>query len=696
MILQERLSSSRSSSISSRSPSTKNQRVFSAHGKSRYGGTPTKITVDLSPLDLIPHRPAPKPPIEYGKSVGAFEVSSISDRSHLMSDTLDSTLSSFTSPSLQSNVLPQTSPLSHRSGHTSVDVSRKVSSYSTRSEYRNISNHTMRSSTRTGNTKSVKNVLGHFVNSMTEVLRSQRKAAISVPYDPVHLIHVDFDIKTRKFVGLPKEWQKILVENGISQKEQEENPHAIMDIVAFYADATYSPIFGSIDDSFQTMRDNSDLFGSEPFKDSLILSSTTVFPKKSEVSSDIPSLPSGTKQQVLGTNKRISASLYPLSSKQFHFSSKKNKDFPAVLKKSKTLNLGHKKQEPSLKKVPSFRFLEPEMDSQLPPFSDNSISKSPQSLKDTSLKSPVSRELSRTNSHALLKLKFICNTQDPTKLYRNLVKIGQGASGGVYTAYQVGTNMIVAIKQINLEHQPKRDLIINEILVMKQNKHENIVNYIDSFLFKDDLWVIMEYMEGGCLTDVLMSNIMTESQIATVVKEVLKGLIYLHSKGVIHRDIKSDNVLLSLEGRIKLTDFGFCAFFNESCAKRTTMVGTPYWMAPEVITRKEYGPKVDIWSLGIMCIEMIDGEPPYLDENPLRALYLIATNGTPRITQLENLSPSFRDFLNQTLQVDPDRRPFASVLLLHGFFDKSLPLSCLIPIIRVSKKQIRNTPRVLS
>lgn len=116
-------------------------------------------------------------------------------------------------------------------------------------------------------------------------------------------------------------------------------------------------------------------------------------------------------------------------------------------------------------------------------------------------------------------------------------------------------------------------------------------------------------------------------------------------------------------------------------------------MAPEVITRKEYGPKVDIWSLGIMCIEMIDGEPPYLDENPLRvfffsyfffilsfqALYLIATNGTPRITQLENLSPSFRDFLNQTLQVDPDRRPFASVLLLHGFFDKSLPLSCLIP-----------------
>nr|GFD49471.1 serine/threonine-protein kinase pakA-like [Tanacetum cinerariifolium] len=123
------------------------------------------------------------------------------------------------------------------------------------------------------------------------------------------------------------------------------------------------------------------------------------------------------------------------------------------------------------------------------------------------------------------------------------VKIGQGASGGVYMAYENGSNKCVAIKQMNLEQQPKKDLIINEILVMKDSKHKNIVNFMDSFLTRGDLWVVMEYMEGGSLTDVVTFNIMSEGQIAAVCREVLHGLQHLHSKGVIHRDIKSDNIL---------------------------------------------------------------------------------------------------------------------------------------------------------
>jgi p21-activated kinase 1 len=124
----------------------------------------------------------------------------------------------------------------------------------------------------------------------------------------------------------------------------------------------------------------------------------------------------------------------------------------------------------------------------------------------------------------------------------------------VYSAYQLGTNVSVAIKQMNLEKQPKQDLIINEILVMKSSRHPNIVNFIDSFLHKGDLWVVMEYMEGGSLTDVVTCNIMTEGQIAAVSRETVEGLRHLHSHGVIHRDIKSDNILLSLTGDIKLSE----------------------------------------------------------------------------------------------------------------------------------------------
>lgn len=152
------------------------------------------------------------------------------------------------------------------------------------------------------------------------------------------------------------------------------------------------------------------------------------------------------------------------------------------------------------------------------------------------------------------RLKRICTDSNPKELYRNFNKIGQGASGGVYTAYQRGTNRIVAIKQMNLEQQPKKDLIINEILVMKDSSHPNIVNFIDSYLVGGDLWVIMEYMEGGSLTDVVTFNMMNEPQIAAVCKETLKGLQHLHSKGVIHRDIKSDNILLSMDGSIKLSE----------------------------------------------------------------------------------------------------------------------------------------------
>lgn len=168
---------------------------------------------------------------------------------------------------------------------------------------------------------------------------------------------------------------------------------------------------------------------------------------------------------------------------------------------------------------------------------------------------PRARHRSRQSNgiDVVESLKRICSEGDPREIFKGFTKIGQGASGGVFTGHEKGTNRLVAIKQMNLEQQPKKDLIINEIIVMKESSHPNIVNFLDSYLCGGELWVIMEFMEGGSLTDVVTFNIMTEGQIASVCRETLKGLQHLHSKGVIHRDIKSDNILLSNEGHIKLS-----------------------------------------------------------------------------------------------------------------------------------------------
>ena len=267
----------------------------------------------------------------------------------------------------------------------------------------------------------------------------------------------------------------------------------------------------------------------------------------------------------------------------------------------------------------------------------------------------------------------------------NFVQIGEGSTGIVFAADDLGLRRKVAVKQMNLGRQQRRELLFNEVVIMRDYHHPNIINMLDAFLVHDELWVVMEYLEGGSLTDIVTSLNLSEEQMATVCRQVLEALTYLHSQGVIHRDIKSDSILLSADGRVKLSDFGFCAQVSPEVPKRKSLVGTPYWMSPEVISRVPYGTEVDIWSLGIMLVEMMEGEPPYFDEPPLTAMRLIRDIGGPEL-QCKAKSSQLRSFLQLLLTRDSVRRPTARELLHHPFIKKSRDPAILKPLIEKSRR----------
>ncbi|XP_039238671.1 uncharacterized protein LOC113990269 isoform X12 [Pipra filicauda] len=283
----------------------------------------------------------------------------------------------------------------------------------------------------------------------------------------------------------------------------------------------------------------------------------------------------------------------------------------------------------------------------------------------------------------LAELKGIVSEGNPTKKYTLKQQIGQGAFGAVFRGVDIATGGQVAIKKIFLrDRKNKRELVLNEVSLLSSMRHPNIIRYIDSYLFNEELWIVMEYVEGCPLSTVVSKQALEEEMIASISRECLKALDFLHSILVIHRDIKSDNILLGIDGSVKLIDFGFCAWLQPWQKKRRSFLGTRFYMAPEMLRRDRYGAKVDIWALGITALEMVDGPTQPKDMPPELE--------TPR-----NLSPVFRSFLQSCLNPNAKHRWTAWQLLQHPFLGKSKSLVEMAPLIDAARRPRTAAPEPL-
>ncbi|KAH3684001.1 hypothetical protein WICPIJ_005024 [Wickerhamomyces pijperi] len=283
-------------------------------------------------------------------------------------------------------------------------------------------------------------------------------------------------------------------------------------------------------------------------------------------------------------------------------------------------------------------------------------------------------------------IRHVDNTEsNPADLYSLKECIGKGNFGDVYRAVEKSTRNIYAIKVINLEDtDDDLSVLFQEISFLSQLRSEYITNYYQTVTTDVFMWIVMEYCGGGSCADLLKCHKqLSEDVVCFIVRDTLKGLEYLHSQNKIHRDIKAANILLTSGGLVKLADFGVSGQITTFNQKKDTFVGTPFWMAPEVINRRSgYNEKVDLWSLGITAIELLTGSPPHSDREPMKVLFEIPKIPPPLLVG-EKYSELLKDFIKCCLTKNPKHRPSAEELLKHKFIRGCKRGISLVPLIQV-------------
>jgi serine/threonine protein kinase len=300
----------------------------------------------------------------------------------------------------------------------------------------------------------------------------------------------------------------------------------------------------------------------------------------------------------------------------------------------------------------------------------------PYGAPDLAIGDSASREARRNIMSIAPKQPLYIHNKDPKEVFAKIAPIGQGACGSVFVARKRNGQGVIALKKVKPNNEAEVMALTMEIRMMCCTRHPNLIKCYETYNWAGHMWISMEYMDGGSLADALgnfqeIQEPMNEGEIAYILREVLQGLKFMHDMKRLHRDIKSDNVLVGRDGKLKLCDFGFCAELTEERAKRTTCVGTPYWMAPELIRQREYDYKVDIWSVGILAIECAEWEPPRMEEDPSRAMFLISTQPPPKLQDRNRWSTEYHDFLSRCLHENSSKRANAAELLDHPFLRKA-------------------------